>query len=143
MPSVNVFYAPELENPPLAPECSITFTTIGAAPGETTAVRIRDGINKVDEDEWEQIQQKDYAQTLLQLGALRVMKPDEVKEVLSKDDLKTPEDVTITDLKIADAVKVITSTNDLQRLDAWLQDELRNPVRQAITRRINTLTGGE
>ena len=72
MASVNVFYSPELENPPLAPECSITFSTIGSEPNSSTAVRIRDGINKIDEEDWEQIQEKAYAQTLLQIGALRV-----------------------------------------------------------------------
>jgi len=143
MASVNVFYSPELENPPLAPECSIMFTTIGSEPNTSTTVRIRDGINKVDEDDWEQIKEKAYAQTLLSLNALRVMEPEEVKEVLTKDDLTVPEDVKISDLKLADAIKVIATVNDLQRLDAWMQDELRNPVRQAITRRINTLTGGE
>lgn len=143
MASVNVFYSPELENPPMAPECSINFSFIAKVTGESTTVRIRDGLNKVEEDEWEKIQEKEYARRLLDLGALRIMEASEVKETLDKDDLNVSDDVSITRLKIADAVKVVATTHDLQRLDAWLADEQRVPIRQAIARRINTLTGGE
>lgn len=143
MASVNVFYAPELENPPMAPECSINFSFIGKETGETETIRIRDGLNNVDEEVWDKIQEKEYAKNLLAYGALRVMEANEVKEVLDKADLKVPEEVSIDKLKLADAVKVVGSTHDLQKLDAWLTDEQRTPVRQAITRRLATLTGGE
>jgi hypothetical protein len=143
MASVNVFYAPELENPPMAPECSINFSFIAQVTGESTSIRIRDGLNKVDEADWENILEREYAQRLLALGALRIMEASEVKETLDKDDLKVPEEVAITNLKIPDAVKVVAATHDLQKLDAWLTDEQRVPIRQAITRRINALTGGE
>jgi hypothetical protein len=143
MASVNVFYSPELENPPMAPECSINFSFIAKVTGESMTVRIRDGLNKVEEDDWEKIQEREYARRLLDLGALRIMEAAEVKETLDKEDLKVSDEVSITGLKIADAVKVVASTHDLQRLDAWLTDEQRTPIRQAITRRINTLTGGE
>jgi hypothetical protein len=143
MASVNVFYSPELENPPMAPECSINFSFIAEVTGESTTVRIRDGLNQIEEDEWEKIQDKEYARRLLDLGALRIMEAAEVKETLDKEDLKVSDDVSITGLKIADAVKVVASTHDLQKLDTWLADEQRVPIRQAITRRINTLTGGD
>jgi len=143
MASVNLFYSPELENPPMAPECSINFSFIAEVTGESTTIRIRDGLNKVEEDEWEKIQEKEYTRRLLDLGALRVMEAAEVKETLNKDDLKVPDEVSITNLQIPDAVKVVASTHDLQKLDAWLADEQRVPIRQAIARRINTLTGGD
>ena len=143
MASVNVFYSPELENPPMAPECSINFSFIAPVTGESTTIRIRDGLNKVDEADWENILEREYARRLLDLGALRIMEASEVKETLDKDDLKVPEEVAITNLKIPDAVKVVAATHDLQKLDAWLADEQRVPIRQAITRRVNTLTGGD
>jgi hypothetical protein len=143
MTSINVFYSPELENPPMAPECSINFSFIAEVTGESRTVRIRDGLNKVEEDDWENIQQREYARRLLNLGALRIMEAAEVKENLDKVDLKVSDDVSITNLKIADAVKVVASTHDLQKLDTWLADEQRVPIRQAIARRINTLTGGD
>lgn len=143
MTSVNVFYSPELENPPMAPECSINFSFIANVTGESTTIRIRDGLNQVNENDWEKIQEREYARRLLALGALRIMQPAEVKDILEKEDLSVPEDVSITNLKIPDAVKVVASTHDLQKLDAWLADEQRVPIRQAITRRVNALTGGE
>jgi hypothetical protein len=143
MAKVSIFYAPELENPPMDPECSISFSTIATVQGESTCTRISSGLNQIEEEEWEQIQTKEYAQKLLSLQALRVMEPDEVKETLDKDDLKVPDEVSITDLKLADAVKVVSTIHDLQKLEAWLTDEQRTPVRQAISRRINTLTGGD
>lgn len=143
MTSVNIFYSPQLENPPMAPECSISFSTIAKVTGESTTVCIRNGLNQVKEDEWEKILEKEYAQNLLSLGALRVMEAAEVKETLDKDDLKVSDNVSITNLKIADAGKVVAATHDLQKLEAWLGDELRVPIRQAITRRITTLTGGD
>ena len=143
MTSVNVFYSPELENPPMAPECSINFSFIAKVTGESTTVRIRDGLNQIEEDDWEKIQEKEYTSRLLDLGALRVMEATEVKETLDKADLKVSDEVSITNLKIADAVKVVASTHDLQKLDAWLTDEQRVPIRQAIARRVNTLTGGD
>jgi len=143
MASVNVFYAPELENPPCAPECSIMFSKIAKVTGESTTVRIRDGLNKIEDKDWEEIKEKTYAQRLLALGALRVMDEVEVKDTLDKDDLNIPDDVSISTLKISDAVKVVATTHDLQKLEAWLSDEQRVPLRQAITRRINTLTGGD
>jgi hypothetical protein len=143
MASVNVFYSPELENPPMAAECSINFSFIAEVTGESTTVRIRDGLNQIEEDEWEKIQDKEYVRRLLALGALRVMEAAEVKETLDEADLKVSDEVSITDLKIADAVKVVASTHDLQKLEAWLTDEQRVPIRQALTRRINTLSGGD
>jgi hypothetical protein len=143
MASVNVFYSPELESPPMAAECSINFSFIAEVTGESTTIRIRDGLNQIEEDEWEKIQDKEYARRLLALGALRVMEATEVKETLDKSDLKVSDEVSITNLKIADAAKVVASTHDLQKLDAWLTDEQRVPIRQAITRRINTLNGGD
>jgi hypothetical protein len=143
MAKVSIFYAPELENPPMDPECSISFSAIATAQGESTCTRISSGLNQIEEEEWEQIQTKEYAQKLLSLQALRVMEPHEVKETLDKDDLKVADEVSITDLKLADAVKVVSTAHDLQKLEAWLTDEQRVPVRQAITRRISTLTGGD
>ena len=143
MTSVNIFYSPELENPPMAPECSINFTTIAEVTGESTTVRICNGLNQVEEEEWENIQKMEYAIRLLSLGALRVMEATEVKETLDEADLKVPDEVSITNLKIADAVKVVAATHDLQKLDAWLTNEQRVPIRQAIARRVKTLTGGD
>lgn len=143
MSAVNVFYAPELDNPPMAPECSITFTTIGKATGETVGTRLCSGLNQIPEEVWLNIREKEDAKRLLSLGALRVMDADEVKETLEADDLHVPDDVSIADLKLQDAIKVTSTTYDLQRLEAWLADEQRNAVRQAITRQINKLTNGD
>jgi hypothetical protein len=127
----------------MAPECSISFSFIGKVTGETETIRIRDGLNKVSEEDWERIEEKEYTKRLLTLGALRVMEAKEVKDLLDKEDLDIPEDVSLAGLKIADASKVVASAHDLQKLDAWLADEQRVPVRQAITRRIAALTGGD
>jgi len=141
MDSVNVFYAPELENPPMDSECSINFSTI--VHQDTTSVRIRGGINKVDSDKWDGIKGQPYAQRLLKIGALRVMEETEVKEVLTDEELNVPEDVKLTDLSIPDATQVIGATHDLQRLGAWLEEEKRVPVRKGLQRRIDTLSGGD
>ena len=125
--------------------CSITYTTISKETGESTRVTIREGINSIPEDDWESIKAGTHgahALRLLDLGALRVMESDEVKELLSETDLKVPEDVSIANLKLPDATKVITGTHDLQRLAAWLEQDQRVPVRTVIQKRIDTLTGG-
>lgn len=70
------------------------------------------------------------------------MESNEVKELLSETDLKVPDEVSIADLKLPDATKVITATHDLQCLAAWLEKDQRVPVRTAIQKRIDTLTGG-
>jgi hypothetical protein len=141
---VNIFYSPALENPPMD-GCSITYTTISKETEESTRVTIREGINNIPEDDWESIKagpHGPHALRLLELGALRVMESNEVKEVLSEADLKVPDDVSIAALKLPDATKVITGTHDLQRLTAWLEQDQRVPVRTAIQKRIDTLTGG-
>lgn len=125
--------------------CSITYTTISKETEESTRVTIREGINNIPEDDWESIKagpHGPHALRLLDLGALRVMESNEVKEILSETDLKVPDEVSITDLRLPDATKVITTTHDLQRLAAWLEKDQRVPVRTAIQKRIDTLTGG-
>ena len=125
--------------------CSITYTTISKETEESTRVTIREGINNIPEDDWESIKagtHGPHALRLLELGALRVMESNEVKELLSETDLKVPEDVSIANLKLPDATKVITGTHDLQRLTAWLEQDQRVPVRTAIQKRIDVLTGG-
>ncbi len=125
--------------------CSITYTTISKETEESTRVTIREGINNIPEDDWKSIKagpHGPHALRLLELGALRVMESNEVKEILSETDLKVPDEVSIADLKLPDATKVITTTHDLQRLAAWLEKDQRVPVRTAIQKRIDALTGG-
>ncbi len=124
--------------------CSITYTTISKETEESTRVTICEGINSIPEDHWESIKagpHGPHALRLVELGALRVMESNEVKELLSETDLKVPDGVSIVNLKLPDATKVITATHDLHRLAAWLEKDQRVPVRAAIQKRIDTLTG--
>lgn len=140
---LNIIYRPELESPPMAKECTVTFSKL-TGTGESDGIVFRSGINRdIPPELWEEVKKVKYAQTLLSLGALRVLGAEELKEVLDEDELKPADDVTISDLKAADAVEVIDDTHDVALLNRWLAKERRIPVRNSIQRRLTTLTGGD
>lgn len=142
---VNVFYSPELETPPMAPECMITFSFIVAASeGETTRVQLHDGLNQNIPDEyWEKILEKEVTQRMIKTGSLRVVKDSEIPEVLEEDDLKTEgttKELDLSQLSVTDANTAISKIHDIPALLKMQETEKRTPVRSAITRRITALS---
>lgn len=139
---MDIIYRPELESPPMAKECIVTFTTL-TGTGESDAISFKAGLNKgIPADRWDQIKEIKYAQNLLSTGALRVLTKEEAREVLDKDEIKDSGDVSISSLKPTDAIEIIDDTHDLATLNRWLSKERRIPVRNAIQRRVTTLTSG-
>ena len=140
---MNIFYSPELEAPPMAPECFITFSFIQAqSEGETTRVVFQPGLNQnISEEDWEKILEKPVAQNMLAQGSLRVVKETELPEVLKDEDLPsdTPRALDLSKLSVADANAAINKLHDIPALLKLQETEKRVPVRTAITRRINTL----
>lgn len=142
----NIFFSPELEAPPMAPECYITFSRIlSQEEGGSTRVVLQPGLNQITEEDWEWILEKEVAQNMVARGSLRVMAESDVPEVLTKEQLPggtTTQELDISKLTVADASASIAKIHDVQLLVKMQETEKRTPVRAAITRRINTLTQG-
>lgn len=142
---MNVFYAPELEVPPMDAECNITFSFIPSkeekdAGEETTRVTFVNGLNRnIDPEHWKKIAEKEVAIRMLKVGSLRVVETDE-PEVLKPEDINgDPTEVKLDDLSVKEAVEAVSRLHDVRVLTVLKEKELRVPVRSAISRRISTL----
>lgn len=144
---MNIFYAPELQVPPMDPECTITFSFIVSkeekdAGEETQRVTFTSGPNRdISPEHWEKIAEKEVAIQMLKTGALRIMESaDDEPEVLKPGDLTLdPSEVKLEDLSVKDAVETVSRLHDVRILTVLKEKELRTPVRAAISRRITSL----
>ena len=142
-----VLFRPELQRPPMAKECTVTFSFIGKIADSTIAVPLVSGVNTIEDDLWERVIARPDAQTLLEHGALKVLEEADPDPRLDPppetgDEAIVPP-VTLTKMKVADAIDVIDATFDPAILQAWADKETRTPVRGALERRFSEITMGQ
>jgi hypothetical protein len=141
--TVSLFYRPELENPPMAEECTVGFSFINGS-GEADNITLKQGLNrKIPAELWERAQELAYAQRLLSMGALRVMTPEAIREMEVQSEAEESETTSIADLSAKDAIESIDRTFDEAMLRHWVTREQRTPVRAALRRRISAIENGE
>ena len=134
-------YRPELENPPMAKECSIGFSFLPTKEGRKTVdyVRIESGVTRdFPEETWEKIQNYSVVKNLLSLGALSVTQEIEVQATVVSETAKE----SIKDVDLKSALVLIESTFDIEQLNKWNAKDQRIRVKNAINARIAKITEG-
>jgi hypothetical protein len=130
-------YRPELDNPPMAPECSISFSFTGEG-ALMDSVTISSGVTRdFPEDVWEKI--KDYAvvKGLLSRGALRI--DIDAEETAT---IETAVADTLVDLALGDAMSLIEASFDLEQLRRWDAKDQRVRIKNTIAKRIEAIEAG-
>ena len=134
-------YRPELENPPMAKECSIGFSFLPTKGGSNRVdyVRIESGVTRdFPEDTWEKIQDYSVVKNLLSLGALTVTQEIEVQATAVSEPAKE----SIKDVDLKSALVLIESSFDIEQLKKWNAKDQRIRVKNAIAQRIAKITEG-
>lgn len=138
-----IVYRPELENPPMDKECTVTFSFIKA--GNSEKVRITSGVTRgFSEEVWKKIKGYDATKNLLSVGALRI---EQESEGATDEGGATVPDPSATDslatLDLPTAMGLVEDSFDTTQLKQWLAKEQRVKVRNAIAKRLHSLTEGE
>ena len=132
-------YRPELESPPMDPECTIGFSFVQQG-GQPESVQVKSGVNRdFPESVWEQIKNYDVVKNMLKLGALRV---EEEQTLVSEPAATGPVD-TIADMPVTQAMRLVEDSFDVAQLQGWEAKEPRIRVRNAISKRITSITEGD
>ena len=137
-----ITYRPELDNPPMAKECSLGFSFLPATEKERTVkhVRINSGVTRdFDPEVWDKIEAYSSVKRLLSLGALVVTQEVDVEATVINDG---PSAETLKDVALNDALGLIEASFDLEQLNKWLAKDQRIRVRNAINKRITAITEG-
>jgi hypothetical protein len=130
-------YRPELENPPMAKECTIGFSFIGTG-ANTESIQIAAGVTRdFPEDIWQRIKDYPVVQRLLSLGALRIDEDTETTEAPS-----VARADSIADLNLSQALELVEASLDLEQLRKWDAKEQRIRMKNAIAKRITAITEG-
>jgi hypothetical protein len=134
-----IVYRPELENPPMAPECTIGFSFVGGG-GLPEHVQVQSGVTRdFPEASWERIKDYDVVKNLLKLGALRVELEDDQSP---EGEAPTSRADTIADLPLPEAMSLVEASFDLEQLRRWDAKDARIRVKNAIAKRIVAITEG-
>ena len=137
-----IVYRPELENPPMDKECTIGFSFI-QGNGAPEYIQISSGVTRdFSEDTWERIQSYDVVKSLLSLGAIRVEANDKAKIAEDTAEVIGGTQSSIADLSITQAMGLVEDSFDIQQLEEWGTKEQRIKVRNAIAKRIASITEG-
>ena len=136
-----IVYRPELENPPMDKECTIGFSFL-RGNGDPEYIQISAGVTRdFSEDTWEKIKSYDVVKSLLSLGAIRVEAND--KKVVDEDtEVIGGTQSSIADLSITQAMGLVEDSFDVQQLEEWGTKENRIKIRNAIAKRIASITEG-
>lgn len=130
-------YRPELESPPMDPECTIGFSFV-LDRGQTDNVQVKSGVNRdFPENVWDQIKNYEVVKNMLKLGALRI----EEEQTLVAESSAGPVD-TIADMPVTQAMSLVEDSFDVDQLQRWEAKEPRIRVRNAISKRIAAITEG-
>ena len=133
-------YRPELENPPMAKECSINFSFIDGQ-GSPEYHSVPSGVNRdFPEDVWEKIKDYPVVKNLLSIGALRI--ETEVEETVLEAPPAPAGKKALANLSIEAALRLIEDSMDPAQLRGWDEHESRIKVKNAIFRRIAAIEGG-
>jgi len=133
-----VVYRPELENPPMDKECTISFTFVDGG-GLPECIQVPSGVTRdFPEDVWDKIKDYDVVKNLLKLGALRIQAEEsaEISEAPS-----TAAD-SLADIPLTQALGLVEDSFDLDQLRRWDAKEQRIRVKNAIAKRISAITEG-
>ena len=137
-----ITYRPELENPPMAKECSLGFSFL-PEDGKSRNVkhaRINSGVNRnFDESLWDRIKDKATVKNLLSLGALVVTQEVDVEAVAVVD---APTEETLKNVDLKNALSLIEASFDADQLHKWDVKDQRIRVKNAIAKRIQAITEG-
>lgn len=132
-------YRPELESPPMDPECTIGFSFV-QEKGQPSSIKVKSGVNRdFPESVWEQIKNYDVVKNLLKLGALRVEDED---QALVPDPAAASDVDSIADMPVTQAMRLVEDSFDVAQLKSWENGEQRIRVRNAISKRITAITEG-
>ena len=125
-----IAYRPELENPPR--EGGFGIIT------ETGMIQLSPGVNAdVPENKWKQARQNNSVKRLMAIGAIEELKQEPtVQEIPSSA-------VTLSELPLGDALRMIEIMHDEQHLKDWKSKEGRVRVRNAINKRIELIKLGK
>ena len=131
-------YRPELENPPMDKECTLSFSFVGGG-GLAESTQVIAGVNRdFPESVWEKIRDYDVVKTLLKLGALRIQDedPEEIATVTGE------RADSLADMPLAQALDLIENSFDLNQLRRWDARDSRIRVKNAIAKRSQAITEG-
>ncbi len=95
------------------------------------------GANDVDEAQWAPLASDDYVKALLRKGIISVKRAPVVVEQPAPTDGIPPED--LSELKVGDAIRLVSECTNEDQLRAWLSLDGRKTVREAIVRRVYAL----
>jgi|TARA_R100000030_G_scaffold28591_1_gene21091 hypothetical protein len=133
-----VTYSPQLENPPRDKEVTLGFTLIGNRTGSSEYVQFKSGVNRdIDPATWEQVKEMPLVADLLEIGALTV--EDDVEVVTEAP--KATGGLSTKPMK--EALALINKTFDMDLLKEWDVAENRVRVKNAIQKRIRSITEGD
>ena len=124
-----IAYRPELENPPR--EGGFGVVT-GAG-----LIQLAPGLNQeVPEQQWLQARQNATVKRLMAIGAI-----EEVQERITVEEI--PQDVqSLSNLPLIEAIRTIELIQTIEQLVEWKKIEGRVRVRNAITKRIESIKAG-
>lgn len=136
-----VVFRPELTNPPLDPEVLMGFSFPGRGM-EMVRVSLKAGLNREIPDHlWDQCKELDKTRELLSLGALRE------EASISEDEALVPsrsaKQESLNGIDLHKSLQWIDECHDPELLKQWHTQEHRIRLRNAITKRISTLTEGD
>lgn len=119
-------YTPELERP--------ARQGIFSAGG----VVFYPGMNRVDADAIAKVKDLPAVKLRLDAGILTAVTPTEERQAGTRGE-EIPQEPSITDFKVVDAVGMIESTSDTTLLRKWQNEDTRLGVQRAIAARLDAL----
>jgi hypothetical protein len=132
-------YRPELESPPMDPECTIGFSFV-TDKGQPENIQVKSGVNRsFPEAVWEKIKAYDVVKNMLKLGALRIEEED---TAYVPDSAAAAAVDSIADMPVTQAMRLVEDSFDVAQLQRWEAGEQRIRVRNAIGKRITAITEG-
>ena len=136
-----ITYRPELDNPPMAKECSLGFSFLpeDGKSRNVKHVRINSGVTRdFDTEAWELIAEYRSVQRLLSLGALVVTQEVDVKATT----ISVEEHETLSDVELKAALGLVEGSFNIEQLKKWNSKDQRIRVKNAIAKRIAAITEG-
>ena len=136
-----ITFRPELDNPPMAKECSLGFSFLPEDEKSRNVdhVRIESGVTRdFDQKAWERIENYDVVKRLLSLGALVVTQEVDVEATT----ISVTEHETLADVELKAALGLIEGSFSLDQLNKWNAKDQRIRVKNAIAKRITAITEG-
>lgn len=107
--------------------------------GKDRTIRLLPGTNEVDADLWKLATEiKTTIRKRQANGSTRKIEASLIDVLVKAGDL-TYEDTTLDTMNAAQAAKTVSTTYDVQLLEAWLASEKRSPIRSVIERQIELL----